>query len=41
VLLDQVTTIGQDGVGVLQYLQPLEMIVMMQRSLRSGCRLTI
>ena len=29
-LLDQVAAIGQDGVGVLQHLQPLELIVMMQ-----------
>jgi hypothetical protein len=26
VLLDQVAAIGQDGVGVLQHLQPLEVI---------------
>jgi hypothetical protein len=30
VLLDQIAAIGQDGVGVVQHLQPLEMIVMMQ-----------
>ena len=37
--LDQVAAIGQDSLGVLPHLQPLEVIVMMQRSLRSGCRL--
>jgi hypothetical protein len=31
VLRDQVAAIDQDSVGVLQHLQPLEVIVMMQR----------
>ena len=30
VLFDQIPAIGQDGVGVLQHLQPFEMIVMVQ-----------
>jgi hypothetical protein len=40
VLLDQVAAIGQDGVGVLQYLQTLEMIVMMQPPWRREATVT-
>jgi len=38
VLLDQVAAIGQDGVGILQHLQPLEVIERQSCLLPSRCR---